>query len=187
MKQTFQPTFRLWGLDNFGDLSKFTLNYLVDFSIKKKKKKQKKIVNLQSRTNKWMPCQICIEKLIYSSTHNYISIKPKILNTYTRFRPEKQLLHRLNPFQLLLSSEHRSSTRRRRRRTRRFWSWRRRTGPKVCSFMICYFPKLWFSWFWWVWDNFLDINLFILVWVIYLFGMVFFFFFWFFHGFWLDF
>ena len=42
MKQTFQQTFRLWGLDNFGDLSKFTLNYLVDFSINEKKKKETK-------------------------------------------------------------------------------------------------------------------------------------------------
>ena len=31
-------------------------------------------------TNKWMPCQIGIEKPIHSITHNYISIKLKILN-----------------------------------------------------------------------------------------------------------
>ena len=37
---------------------------------------------------------------------------------------------------------------------------------KVCSFMICYFPKFWILKFWWVWYNFLDINLFILEWVL---------------------
>ncbi|KAF3958134.1 hypothetical protein CMV_016927 [Castanea mollissima] len=36
-------------------------------------------------------------------------------------RPEAQLLQLLNPFHLLLSSEHRRSTR----------LWRRRSGPKV--------------------------------------------------------